>query len=68
MGFAVSFARFFRTTILYYINNHIKDGHVQNRCSKNSRKIPLLESLSNKAAGLRPVILLKKTLVFSCEF
>ena len=59
MSFAVNLARFFRTPVLYYIDNHI-----QNRCSKNYRKIhgkiPLLESLFNKAAGLRPVILLKR--------
>ena len=59
MSFAVNLARFFRTPILYYIDNHI-----QNRCSKKSRKIhgktPLLESLFNKAAGLMPAILLKR--------
>ena len=59
MNFAVNLAIFFRTPILYYIDNHI-----QNRCSKKSRKIhgktPLLESLFNKAAGLRPAILLKR--------
>ena len=57
--FAVNLARLFRTPILYYIDNH-----VQNRCSKKSRKIhgkaPFLESLFNKAAGLRPAILLKR--------
>ena len=33
MSFAVNLARFFRTPILYYIDNHI-----QNRCSKNLAK------------------------------
>ena len=46
-------------SILHHIDNHI-----QNRCSKKSRKlhgkIPLMESLFNKAAGLRSVILLKR--------
>ena len=60
VNFAVNLARFFRTPISYYIDNHI-----QNRCSKKSRKThgktPLLEILFNKAAGLRPAILLKKT-------
>ena len=59
MSFAVNLARFFRTPVLYYIDNHI-----QNRCSKSYRKIhgktTLLESLFNKAAGLRPVILFKR--------
>ena len=59
INFAVNLARIFRTSILYYIDNHI-----QNRCSKKSRKIhgrtPLLESLFHKAAGLRPAILLKR--------
>ena len=59
MSFAVNLARFFRTPILYYIDNHI-----QNRCSKKSRKIheetPSLESLCNKAVGFRPAILLKR--------
>ena len=59
INFAVNLARFFRTPTLYYIDNHVK-----NRCSKKSRKIcgktPLLESLFNKAAGLRPAILLKR--------
>ena len=59
MNFAVNLARIFRTPILYYIDNH-----TQNKCSKKSRKIhgetPLLESLFNKAAGLRPAILLKR--------
>ena len=69
MSFAVNFLRFFRTPILYYIDNHI-----QNRSSKKSRKIrgktPLLESLFNKVAGLRPAIYLKDTSaqVLSCEF
>ena len=56
INFAVNLARFFRTPILDYIDNHI-----QNKCSKKSRKIhgkPLLESLFNKAAGLGPAILL----------
>ena len=55
INFAVNLARFFRTPRLYYI-----DDHIQNRRSKKSRKIhgktPFLESLFNKAAGLRPVI------------
>ena len=59
MSFAVNLARFFRTPVLYYIDNQI-----QNRCSKSYRKIhgktTLLESLFNKAAGLRPVILFKR--------
>ena len=59
MSFAMNLARFFRTLVLYYIDNHI-----QNRCSKNYHKIhgkiPLLESLFNKVAGLSPVILLKR--------
>ena len=59
INFAVNLARFFRTPILYYIDNHI-----QNRCSKKSRKIhgktSLLEPLFDKAAGLRPAILLKR--------
>ena len=59
MSFPVNLARFFRTPVLYYIDNHI-----QNRCSKSYRKIhgktTLLESLFNKAAGLRPVILFKR--------
>ena len=59
INFAVNLARFFRTPILSYIDNHI-----QNRCSKKSRKLhgktPLMESLFNKAAGLRSVILLKR--------
>ena len=59
INFAVNLARFFRTPTLYYLDNH-----VQNRCSKKSPKIhgktPLLESLFNKAAGLRPAILLKR--------
>ena len=59
VNFAVNLARFFRTPISYYIDNHI-----QNRCSKNSRKfhgkMPLPASLFNKAAGLRPSILLKR--------
>ena len=54
INLAVILARSFRTPILYYIDNHI-----QNRCSKKSRKIPLLESLFNKAAGLRPAIILR---------
>ena len=65
MNFAVNLAIFFRTTISYYIDNHI-----QNRCSKKSRKThgktPLLEILFNKAAGLRPAILLKKTFQHRC--
>ena len=65
MNFAVNLAIFFRTPILYYIDNHI-----QNRCSKKSRKThgktPLLEILFNKAAGLRPAILLKKTFQHTC--
>ena len=44
INFAVNLARFFRTPLLYYIDNHI-----QNRCSKKSRKVhgktPLMESL-----------------------
>ena len=69
MNFAVNLARYFRTPILYDIDNHI-----QNRRSKKSCKIhgktPSLESLFNKAAGLRLAILLKDTSaqVFSCEF
>ena len=59
INFAVNLARFFRTPILYYIDNHI-----QNRCSKKSRKThgktPFLESHFNKTAGLRPAILLKR--------
>ena len=59
MNFAVNLARFCRTPVLYYIDNHI-----QNRCSKKYRKIhwktPFLESLFNKAAGLKPAILLKR--------
>ena len=59
INFAVNLARFFRTPLLYYIDNHI-----QNRGSKKSRKIhgktPLLASLFNKAASLRPAILLKR--------
>ena len=39
------------------------DNHIQNRCSKKSSKIhgktPLLESLFNNTAGLRPAILIK---------
>ena len=61
MNFAANLARFFRTPIFYYIDNHI-----QNRC-----KTTLLESLFNKAADLRPAILLKRqfsTGVFPCEF
>ena len=58
-SFAVNLARFFRIPVLYYIDNHI-----QNRCSKSYRKIhgktTFLESLFNKAAGLRPVILFKR--------
>ena len=59
MNFAVNLARFCRTPVLYYIDNHI-----QKRCSKKYRKIhwktPFLESLFNKAAGLKPAILLKR--------
>ena len=59
MNFAVNFVRFLRTLILYN-----KDNHIQNRCSKISRKIhgktPVLESLFDRAAGLRPVTLLKR--------
>ena len=59
INFAMNVARFFRTPTLNYIDNHI-----QNRCSKKSRKIhgktSLLESLFNKAAGLRHAMLLKR--------
>ena len=52
MNFAVNFARFFRTPILYNI-----DDNIQSRCSKKSReiheKIPVLNQFFlNKAAGL----------------
>ena len=51
--------RFFKTPILYGVDNRI-----QSRRSKKSRKIqgkaPLLESLFNKAAGVRPAILLTR--------
>ena len=44
INFAMNLARFFRTPSLYYIDNHI-----QNRCSKKSRKVHgktlLMESL-----------------------
>ena len=69
MSFAVNFPSFFRTPILYYIDNHI-----QNRSSRKSRKIrektSLLETLFNKVAGLRPAIYLQVTSVqvLSCEF
>ena len=43
---------------------HYIDNHIQNRCSKKSRKLhektTLMESLLNTAAGLRPAILLKR--------
>ena len=59
MNFAVNFVRFLRTLILYN-----KDNHIQNRCSKISRKIhgktPVLESLFDRAAGLLPVTLFKR--------
>ena len=62
MNFAVNLARFFRnfrTPTLYDIDNNI-----QNRCSEKSRKshgkTNSLESLCNKAADLRPAILLKR--------
>ena len=58
MNFGVNFARFFRTPILYNIDNQI-----QSRCSKKSRKIHgeilVLKSLFNKAAGIRLATLLK---------
>ena len=61
MNFVVNLARFFRTPILYYIDNHLRI-----RCPKKSSKIhvktPLLESLCNKTVGLRPAILLKRHL------
>ena len=66
MNSTVNFARVFRRTNINY--------HIKNRCSKKSRKIhgkiPLLESLFNKAAGLRPVISLKRhfSTGVSCEF
>ena len=51
--------RFFKTPILYGVDNHI-----QSKRSKNSRKIqgkaPLLESLFNNAAGVRRAILLTR--------
>ena len=65
MNFTVNLAIFFRTPILHYIDNHI-----QNSCSKKSRKThgkaPSPEILFNKAAGLRPAILLKKTFQHRC--
>ena len=40
------------------------DDHIQNSCSQKSRKLhgktPLMESVLNKAVGLRPAILLKR--------
>ena len=69
MNFAVNFARFFRTPILYNIDNH-----TQRKCSKKSRKLhgktPVLRSLFNKTAGLRLATLLKRRFsqMFSCEF
>ena len=59
MNFVVNSAEFFRTPMLYNIDNHI-----QNKCSEKSRKnhgkTPALESLFNKAVGLRPLTLLKR--------
>ena len=57
MNFAVNFARFFRTPILYNIDNHM-----QSRCSKKSckthGKMLVLKSLFNKTVDLRLAILL----------
>ena len=59
MNFAVNFVSLLEH--LFCITNN---NHVQNKCSKKSCKIhwktPVLESLFNKAAGLRPVTLLKR--------
>ena len=59
MNFVVNFARF-----LEHLFCITYEKHIQNRCSKKYRKIhgktPMLESLFNKVAGLRPATLLKK--------
>ena len=64
INFAVNLARFFKTPILYYIDNHI-----QNRSSKKSRKIhgktPVLESLLIKLRS-QACNFIKKTLQHWC--
>ena len=65
MNFVVNFARF-----LEHLFCITYEKHIQNRCSKKSRKIhgktPMLESLFNKVAGLRPAN--TSAQVFSCQF
>ena len=59
MNFAVNFVSFLEHLFCITCINH-----THNRCSKRSCKIhwntPVLESLFNKAAGLRPATLLKR--------
>ena len=65
MNFAVNLVRSFRTPIFYNI-----DKHIQNRCSKKSRKIhgeiPVLKFLFNKTCRPQDCNFIKKTLQHRC--